>query len=191
MPNPLLGQILGGVFGHAMQRRGMRTGGLGGLGGGLGGAAMGSVLGGMLGRGGLARGGVTRGAGGGRGALLVMLLPFAMRWVQKNGGMQAVLERFRQKGYGGQAQSWVATGANQDVTPNAVEDVVGQSELQQMAQRLGMPEQDVASAFAEIFPEMVDKLTPDGSVPAQADAVLEDGAAEIEAEIEKQREGVS
>jgi uncharacterized protein YidB (DUF937 family) len=186
MPNPLLGQILGGVFAHAMQKRGMRTGG--GAAGGLGGVAMGSVLGGMLGRGGMARGGL----GGGRGALVAMMLPFAMRWVQKNGGLQGVLERFRQKGYGTQAQSWVNTGANQDVAPAVVEDVVGRGELEQIAQKLGVPERDVADAFAEIFPEMVDKLTPDGSVPAQADALLQDGADEIEEEIGKaQREGVS
>jgi uncharacterized protein YidB (DUF937 family) len=73
-----------------------------------------------------------------------------------------------------------------------VEDVVGRGELEQIAQKLGVPERDVADAFAEIFPEMVDKLTPDGNVPAQADALLQDGADEIEEEIGKaQREGVS
>ena len=162
MNNAILGQVLGGLFGQAMSRRGMggmgggmggmgpMGGGMGGLGGGLGGMAMGSVLGGMLGgrRGGLRGGGL----GGNRTALMLMLLPLAMRWVQRNGGMGAVLDRFRQRGYTQQAQSWVGTGANQPLDEQAVEQVVGHGELQQMAQRLGVPEQEVAQAFAEIMP---------------------------------------
>jgi uncharacterized protein YidB (DUF937 family) len=184
MANPMLGQILGGVFGHAMGRRGM--GGM--AGGGLGGAALGSVLGGMLGRG---RGmGAPMGRsplGGNQGALLMMLLPMAMRWVQRNGGMGAVLKRFQQKGYDRQAQTWVATGANDPIDEQAVEQVVGHDELAQIAQRLGVPEQQVAQAFAEIMPEMVNQLTPDGQLPPQADEVLADGTAELEHEIEEVR----
>ena len=175
----LLGQVLGGVFSQAMRRRGMGGGGLGGLGG----VAMGSVLGGMLGRGaGLParRGGV----GMNRTALLVMLLPLAMRWVQRTGGVGAVLDKFKQQGYGRHAQSWVDTGQNDTLDDKAVEQVVGQDELRQMAQKLGVPEQDVAQAFAEIMPEMVDKLSPAGRVPHEADDVLDEGRQTLEKEIE-------
>ena len=190
--NPLLGQVLGGLFGQAMMRRGMRggsaggLGGMGGLGGGLGGIALGSILGGMM-RGGArspmgvpARGGL----GGNQGALLMMLLPLAMRWVQRNGGMGAVLDKFKQKGFGRQTQSWVDTGANDAVDETAVEQVVGREELREMAQRLGVPEQEVAQAFAEIMPEMVDKLSPDGRLPQEADDVLDESTRTLEKEIE-------
>jgi uncharacterized protein YidB (DUF937 family) len=188
--NPMLGQVLGGLFGQAMSRRGMGGrlgGGLGGLGGGLGGIALGSVLGGMMrNRAPSQPMGVP---GGGRPyanqtALLVMLLPLAMRWVQKNGGMGSVLDRFRQKGFGPQAQSWVGTGANDGIDEQAVQQVVGQGELQQMAQRLGVPEHEVAQAFAEIMPEMVDKLTPEGQLPQHADDVLDEGRQTLEQEIQ-------
>lgn len=190
MNNPLLGQILGGVFGHAMSRRGMGGGigsrGVGGLGGGLGGAALGSVLGGMLGgrRGPMGHRG---GLGGGRTALLMVMLPMAMRWVQSNGGMGAVLERFRQKGYDRQARSWVATGDNEAIDDQAVEQVVGQQALAQMAQQLGVPQHEAAQAFAEIVPEMVNQLSPQGQLPAEADDVLEDGRSELEKELEGAR----
>jgi uncharacterized protein YidB (DUF937 family) len=184
MANPMLGQILGGVFGHAMGRRGMGAG-MGGMGGGLGGAALGSVLGGMLGRGRMGAGVGRSPLGGNQGALLMMLLPMAMRWVQRNGGMGAVLKRFQQKGYDRQAQTWVATGANDPIDEQAVEQVVGHDELSQIAQRLGVPEQQVAQAFAEIMPEMVNQLTPQGQLPAEADAVLAEGAVELEHEIEE------
>jgi uncharacterized protein YidB (DUF937 family) len=195
--NPVLGQVLGGLFGQAMRQRGMGTGpmaggGLGGamgsgMGGALGGMALGSVLAGMLrGRGQQQPMGVP---GGGRPyanrtALLVMLLPLAMRWVQRNGGMGAVLDKFRQKGMTRQTQSWVDPGENQAIDEQGVEQVVGQDELRQMAQRLGVPEQEVAQAFAEIMPEMVDKLTPEGRLPQQADEVLDESTRTLEKEIQ-------
>ncbi|MCD6076751.1 MAG: pbpA2 [Ramlibacter sp.] len=186
--NPLLGQVLGGLFGQAMMRRGARGGlggGMGGLGGGLGGIALGSVLGGMM-RGGRGPMGLParRGVGGNQAALLMMLLPLAMRWVQRNGGMGAVLDRFKQQGFGRQAQSWVNTGANDDIDEKAVEQVVGREELRQMAERLGVPEEQVAQAFAEIMPEMADKLSPEGQLPGEADDVLDEGARTLEKEIE-------
>ena len=183
--NPLLGQVLGGLFGQAMSRRGM-GGAPAGLGGGLGGAALGSVLGGMLGRRGSSMGvpAGRSGVGGNRTALLVMLLPLAMRWVQRNGGMNAVLEKFRQKGMARQTQSWVATGDNEPLDEQSVQQVVGRDELAQMAQRLGVPEEQVAQALAEIMPEMVDKLSPQGQVPPQADEVLDEGRQALEKEIE-------
>src|SRR4051812_9640161 len=175
--NGMLGQGLGGLFGQAMNRGGGAGpgggwgGGLGGgwgggLGGALGGVALGSVLAGAL-RHRQSGGGAPAGANpyGNHTALLVMLLPLAMRWVQKNGGVGGVLDRFHQKGFGKQAKSWVGTGQNDGIDPGAVEQVVGTGELQQMAQRLGVPEHEVAQAFAEIMPQMVDKLSPQGQVP--------------------------
>jgi uncharacterized protein YidB (DUF937 family) len=187
---PMLGQVLGGLFGQAMGRRGM-GGGLGAGMGGLGGIALGSVLGGMLGgRRGPAGAPAGRGLGSNRTALLVMLLPLAMRWIQRNGGVGAVLDKFKQQGYGRQTQSWVSTGQNDGIDEQAVQQVVGQGELQQMAQRLGVPEDEVAQAFAEIMPEMVDKLTPQGQLPQQADEVLDESRQTLEKEIEdvQQRE---
>ena len=185
--NPLLGQVLGGLFGQALARRGAAAaGGASGMGGmgGLGGAALGSVLGGMMARRGGVATGRTGGLGGNRSALLMMLLPMAMRWVQNNGGLGEVLKRFQQKGYGQQARSWLEPGENQPLDEQAVEKIVGQPDIDQMAQRLGVPREQVAQAFAEIMPELVDHLTPQGEVPAQADAVLDKGRAALEKEIE-------
>ena len=195
--NPLLGQVLGGLFGQAMRQRGMRGGTGGGLGGGmgggmggaLGGIALGSVLAGMMRGRGQGQGqpmGVPAGTRpyANRTALLVMLLPLAMRWVQRNGGMDAVMDKFRQKGLGRQAQSWMSTGDNETIDGGSVEQVVGREELQQMARRLGVPEEQVAQAFAEIMPEMVDKMTPDGQMPQEADAVLDESTRTLEKEIE-------
>lgn len=183
MANPLLGQILGSVFAHAMQGR-TRRGPFGGTtaGTGVGSAALGGILGGMLGRGGA----IKRGRGGlasNRGLLLAMLLPYAMQWVQRNGGIGAVLERFRQKGFGKQADSWVSTGGNSELRAEEADEVVGGEEISRLAHQLGVPEREVAQGFAEIVPELVDKLSPDGQVPPEADDALDAGRSELEKEL--------
>jgi uncharacterized protein YidB (DUF937 family) len=178
MANPLLGQVLRSAIGSAMVSRG-RAGGpfggmqSGGLGGGVG-AALGGILTGMLGR------GMARGRGGNRNALLLMLLPFAMQWVQRNGGIGAVLDRFRQKGFAQHANSWESVGANEPLAPHAVDSVVGRPEIARIAQQLQLPEDEVADGFAEILPEVADQLTPQGSVPAEADEALQGGHDELQ-----------
>lgn len=188
MANPLLGQILGSVFSNAMRGR-ARSGPFGGgMSAGTGGGGLGDLLGGMLGRGGglggaMPTGGrISRGGGLGanRGMLLAMLLPVAMQWVQRNGGIGAVLERFKQKGYRQQADSWVSTGANQMLDTDGISAVMGRQELAQVAQQLGVPEQEVANGFAEIFPEMVDQLSPDGQVPPEANDALDAGQSQLQ-----------
>jgi uncharacterized protein YidB (DUF937 family) len=187
MANPLLGQILANAFGNRMQGQSPMNspglgGGMGGLGGGLGGAALGSLIAGLAGRrtGGL--GGGMRPSGN-RGLLLALMLPLAMRWVQRNGGIGSVLDRFRQRGLGDQAHSWVSTGPNRDVSAQDVQSVVGQDEIAQFASQLGVPQEDVAQAFAEILPELTDKLTPDGKVTEESREALDAGQSTLEREL--------
>jgi uncharacterized protein YidB (DUF937 family) len=206
MANPLLGQILGSVFSNAMRGRagsgplgGGGTGGMGGMGT-SGGGGLGDLLGGMMGRGGGMMGGGSPiggagrgdragptgglgglgGLGGNRGMLLAMLLPLAMQWVQRSGGIGAVLDRFKQKGYQQQADSWISTGPNQMLDTSAVDDVIGSDELSRLSQQLGVPQQEVADGFAEILPEMADQLSPQGQLAPEADDALNGGLSELE-----------
>ncbi len=198
MANNLIEQILAGVLSNAAGGRGQAApnsgdgGGLGDLlGGMLGGGAsadrgspfgsggLGDLLGGMLG--GAAPGGATTKRSGGGGALIAVLLPLAMQWVQRNGGLGAVLGKFQQQGYSQQAASWVSTGENEAMPREAIDEVVGLDELSRLSQQLGVPEQQVAEGFAQILPEMVNQLTPQGDVAGDADDVLNEGMAEMQA----------
>ena len=175
MGNDLLGQILGSVLG-----RGGPAGPMG-----MGAGGLGSVLGGMMGRGQgdpaeVGRGDRGAALGGQGGALIAMLLPLAMQWVQRNGGLDGVLKRFQQKGYSQQAASWVSTGANQSLPVQAMDDVVGYDELSRLSQQLGVGRQEVSQGMAQIVPEMVNQLTPDGNVPDDSDDVLGRGIGALE-----------
>ena len=184
MANNLIEQILAGVLSSTMGGRGQSGAQGPSLNGGAGGG-LGDLLGGILGGGAPAGSTPERnspfGGGGGGGALLAVLLPLAMQWVQRNGGLGAVLGKFQQKGYSQQAASWVSTGENEAMPPHAIDEVVGLDELSRMSQQLGVPEQQVADGFAQLLPEVVNQLTPQGDVTGDADDVLNEGMAEMQA----------
>ena len=173
MGNPLLGQILASAFGNRLAPGGLPQRAPGGIGGGLGSIALGGLLARMAG---------ARGArpSGSRGMLLALMLPLVMRWVQQNGGLGAVLDRFRRGGLGPQANSWQSTGGNDPVSPQDVQRVVGSDDIRRFASQLGVPEEQVSEAFADIMPELVDQLTPDGTVAPHAGPALDHGRDELE-----------
>jgi uncharacterized protein YidB (DUF937 family) len=120
------------------------------------------------------------GLGSKGGALMLMLLPLAMQWVQRNGGIGAMLERFQNKGLSQQAASWVSTGANEELQPQAVNELMGADELSRMSQQLGVSQEEVSSGMAQILPEMMNQLTPEGGVPDDGDDVLDRGRSMLE-----------
>ena len=206
MANDFLGQILGSVLGNARTGQQSTTGGgglgdlLGGLMGSNGGQAggssggLGDLLGGMMGGGagqganrpGESGGNLTGSGQGGSGlgnkgsALMLLLLPLAMQWVQRNGGIGGVLEKFQSKGYSQQAASWVSNGSNEELQPHAVSELMGTEELSRLSQQLGVSQEEVSSGMAQILPEMMNHLTPQGDVPADGDEVLNRGTSMLE-----------
>jgi uncharacterized protein YidB (DUF937 family) len=86
-------------------------------------------------------------------------------------GLGALLERLQQAGYGEQAQSWVATGRNASLPPDAMERILGRGGIGEIARRAGVSEADAARGLSELLPEVVDRVTPQGRVP-EADAVM-------------------
>lgn len=145
---------------------------------------LGPLLGAILGRR-LGGGTLGRSALGGRGAIVAMLLPYAMQWIQRNGGIGAVLKRFQDKGYSRQAASWVATGDNEVIDERAVEEVVGREELSRLSQQLGVPEDEVKQDLAAALPEIVHQLTPQGVAGPEADRLLDDSLPAIEQEVQQ------
>jgi uncharacterized protein YidB (DUF937 family) len=150
---------------------------LGGLLGGKGGGGGGldDLLGQLTGGQGGSTLGTRAGAGGGAG-VLAALLPLIARFLS-NGGLNKILAGFQQKGMTSQAASWVGTGDNEAVSGAAVEEVVGADEIRAIAEQLGISEQQAADAVAEVLPRVVDQVSPEGELPAEAD--LDDLFAKI------------
>jgi uncharacterized protein YidB (DUF937 family) len=145
---------------------------------GLIGNVIGSVLGGNQRQDPL--GSVLGGLGGGRqpqrGNLLLQL---ALMMLQQNGGLQGVLGKFRERGLSQQADSWVSTGQNMNISPDQLEQVFGASTMSDIATRLGVSQQEADSEMAQVLPEIINQLTPEGQVPENSNAEIADGLSKL------------
>ena len=121
-----------------------------------------SALGGMLGQGGQAQS---------------PLLQMALQVLQQNGGVEGILDKFRQGGYADQAASWQSTGQNIPVSGSALQEVLGSGTIGQIAQQLGMSHGDAAGGLAQVLPLLIDKFTPNGEVPDNHDDMVEQALA--------------
>lgn len=122
---------------------------------------LGSLLGSALQN---ALGGQPAQAGGGN---LVNLVLSMLQGGQGGaaGGLQSMIEQVTRAGFGKEAQSWVGTGANLPINADAIGQIFGQGQLQQMAQQLGLNQQQTAGGLAAALPEIINHLTPQGQVP--------------------------
>ena len=106
--------------------------------------------------------------GGGLGDILGQVLGSGS---SSAGGLAELLERFQRAGYGEQVRSWVGTGQNMPLPSDALESVFGRGGLAEIARRAGLSEQDTTRGLSQLMPEVVDRVTPEGRVPA-ADSLL-------------------
>lgn len=186
MSESTIGEILGAVLGGSRGGVGGAVeGGLGGALGGMMGGSTGSALGGILGGLVAGRSSASQSQSPGGGMLLAMLLPLAMGWVQKNGGVGAVLDRFRQQGLGPQAASWVSTQPNAPLQTQDVNRVVGEEDIDAMAQKLGVPREQVAHGLSQILPQVIDKVSPAGAVPHDADQRVSSGMSQLQSALQQ------
>lgn len=136
---------------------------------------LGNVLGGALG--GAApqgQGQSAQGQGQGQG-LGGMFLQIALQLMQQNGGLSGILDRLKQSGLGGQVASWVSTGPNQPVSADQVGKALGPELLAQLAGQSGMDQGQVSQGLAEVLPQLVNQMTPDGQVPENQSSLIENG----------------
>jgi len=82
------------------------------------------------------------------------------------GGLADVVDRFRNAGAGAAADSWVAKGPNQPITADHAENALGPDLIDMLTKQTGLSRQELLSRLSKVLPEAVDKLTPDGRLPA-------------------------
>lgn len=80
------------------------------------------------------------------------------------GSLGSLIEQFTNKGYGQHASSWVGTGPNEALPPQAVSDVFGEEQIAQIAQQAGLNTDDARNGISELLPNLVDHFTPEGKV---------------------------
>jgi uncharacterized protein YidB (DUF937 family) len=83
-------------------------------------------------------------------------------------GVSELINNAQSQGLGHVVQSWVSTGANQSVAPGQIQGLVGEDRINQFASRIGIPPAVASAALARILPLVVDKFTPEGTLPQAA-----------------------
>ncbi|WP_201511185.1 YidB family protein [Psychrobacter alimentarius] len=149
-----LDDIIGSITGS--NQRGSTSSGAGGLG-----DILGSVLGGQR----------NKGSFGGKGMLIAMLMPMVLNWIKNNGGVSGALSKITGMGYDKQARSWMSNQEDNDnLDPNEVSRFFDESEIQQVAAHTGANETEVRQGLAELLPEVMNQLTPNGNLDNEAEA---------------------
>lgn len=82
------------------------------------------------------------------------------------GGLQGLVQQFQAGGLGHIVQSWVGTGGNHPITADQIQQVLGNDKVKAIAAKFGIDPAQASQHLASMLPGLVDKLTPNGQLPA-------------------------
>ena len=80
------------------------------------------------------------------------------------GSLQGLLDKLRASGLGPQVQSWLGSGANQPITAEQLENVLGPTVVSKIADTLNMPPDEIFGFLAAHLPGVIDMLSPQGTL---------------------------
>lgn len=149
-------------------------------------AVLGQVLGGMASQGsrslpgGMGGPGARGGMGGLGGMGMAAIVAIALQLLQRNGGLEGVLGRMRQTGHAQEADSWVGTGQNMPISPDVLSQIFGRDEVGRAARDMGVDPDEALGGLADVFPEVVNQMTPHGRVESGGDDLVARALEELE-----------
>ncbi|MGB4062596.1 MAG: YidB family protein [Azonexus sp.] len=103
------------------------------------------------------------------------LLSIVMQLINnpQTGGLGGLVQSFQQGGLGNIVNSWVSTGQNLPISAEQIKAVLGGGQLQDIASQLGVSTEQASGGLADLLPQLVDKLTPNGQVPEGGDLLAQ------------------
>ena len=87
--------------------------------------------------------------------------------IAKHGGLGGVVQEFQAKGLGNTVKSWISTGDNLPISPDQIHSALGQETIASLAAKAGMTPEELSAKLAVVLPQVIDKLTPNGTLPMQ------------------------
>ena len=85
------------------------------------------------------------------------------------GGLGSLIEKFQKGGQGPTMDSWIGAGANQPISPGQLQTTLGADTLSNLAAQAGISKDDLLAQLSQALPEIINKLTPNGRLPTQAE----------------------
>jgi uncharacterized protein YidB (DUF937 family) len=83
----------------------------------------------------------------------------------QKGGLSGLVQMFQDKGLGDTVSSWISTGKNLPVSADQIKQALGSDQIQQISENVGVSQDEASTGLADLLPEIIDKLTPDGKMP--------------------------
>ena len=80
----------------------------------------------------------------------------------QEGSIGGLVQAFQQKGLGEVAASWVGKGENLPISGDQLQSVLGSDMVSGLASKFGISQDQIA----QMLPQVVDQLTPNGQVEA-------------------------
>jgi uncharacterized protein YidB (DUF937 family) len=108
--------------------------------------------------------------GGQAGAAQSPLTAVLGALLQQHGGLGGLVGALTQGGLGQQVQSWISTGQNMPVSGPQISQALGHANVAQIAQQLGLEHGQAGNILAQVLPQLIDHLTPNGALPTGAAA---------------------
>ena len=85
------------------------------------------------------------------------------------GGLRDLVENFKRAGQGEAVESWVGRGPNKQVSPQHLEQAIGPDVLATLSRETGLSHEEIVSRLTRELPQAVDKYTPEGRIPSEAE----------------------
>ena len=86
-----------------------------------------------------------------------------------SGGLGELIDRFKQNGQGDTVDSWVGTGPNKQIAPSQLEQAIGPDVLATLSRQTGLSKEELLARLSRELPSAVDKYTPQGRLPSEAE----------------------
>ena len=101
--------------------------------------------------------------GGSLGRIAIEALPGIIERALP-GGLQGLLNQLQSSGYAAQVNSWLGRGPNEPITADDLRRVLDNEQVRQIADKLGIPTDQVLAVLAKALPATVDHHSPDGTL---------------------------
>lgn len=85
--------------------------------------------------------------------------------IAANGGVDGLMQKFKDSGMQDHVASWIGTGENRPISGADVNNALGEDAVQKVAQDAGIAPEHAASGLAQMLPEIISHLSPNGTLP--------------------------
>jgi uncharacterized protein YidB (DUF937 family) len=80
------------------------------------------------------------------------------------GSVNGLIAKLQEGGLGSQVASWLGNGANLQIGPEQLRAALGNDQVKQIANAVGLPTDKILSVLSEHLPGAIDKMSPNGTL---------------------------